>query len=556
MRSSKRWVPRVPATDSGATTTARRPLVVALDPGDVVLGAVEQPLRGGRRSSTSVLGLLLADRVGVVGLDLADRVDGRAGRPPSSSGQGLARARRAGRSVIRPAGASASADGERVAGLHRAGRRRRRRHSGRRGGRPARRAPGSARPARAEVTRSASSCASSMTSSLCGGTMCRPASMSTASRLWLVTTMSASRARAREASAKHSAPYGQRAAPTHSRAGIETSRQAESSTPGSSSSRSPVSVSVGPVAQPLDLLAEPAGLAEPLGRLGLADVEERVVGLLRRTCLQLGQAEVVVPALEHGEGRAAAEQRLDRVGQPGQVVVDELGLQGQGGGGDHHRAVDEQRRHQVGQGLAGARAGLHEQVLAGLGGPRDRPRPSPAGRAAPRRRAPRRRRRRAVSTVGRVACVRVTPRSYRLGTTESRRPRHDRTVGRMRERSGWSTASSTARCTGTTQTSLLGEDDHGRLGRRDQRHDRAPRPRRPARCEAPHVLLFPRQAWWTACFNAAPHRTEIYCDITTPCRTGSRATEVTIDRPRPGRARRRARARSSCSTRTSSPRTR
>jgi protein associated with RNAse G/E len=30
-----------------------------------------------------------------------------------------------------------------------------------------------------------------------------------------------------------------------------------------------------------------------------------------------------------------------------------------------------------------------------------------------------------------------------------------------------------------------------------------------------HVLLFPRDAWWTGSFNAAPHRTEIYCDITT-----------------------------------------
>jgi protein associated with RNAse G/E len=31
-----------------------------------------------------------------------------------------------------------------------------------------------------------------------------------------------------------------------------------------------------------------------------------------------------------------------------------------------------------------------------------------------------------------------------------------------------------------------------------------------------HVILFPRAAWWTATFNAAPRRTEVYCDITTP----------------------------------------
>lgn len=31
-----------------------------------------------------------------------------------------------------------------------------------------------------------------------------------------------------------------------------------------------------------------------------------------------------------------------------------------------------------------------------------------------------------------------------------------------------------------------------------------------------HIILFPRDAWWTAAFNAAPRSTEIYCDITTP----------------------------------------
>lgn len=30
-----------------------------------------------------------------------------------------------------------------------------------------------------------------------------------------------------------------------------------------------------------------------------------------------------------------------------------------------------------------------------------------------------------------------------------------------------------------------------------------------------HALLFPRDAWWTGMFNAAPRHTEIYCDITT-----------------------------------------
>ncbi|WUH94266.1 DUF402 domain-containing protein [Streptomyces sp. NBC_00433] len=42
-----------------------------------------------------------------------------------------------------------------------------------------------------------------------------------------------------------------------------------------------------------------------------------------------------------------------------------------------------------------------------------------------------------------------------------------------------------------------------------------------------HVLLFPREAWWTATFNGAPRRTEIYCDITTPPRWPS-PDEVTM----------------------------
>jgi protein associated with RNAse G/E len=42
-----------------------------------------------------------------------------------------------------------------------------------------------------------------------------------------------------------------------------------------------------------------------------------------------------------------------------------------------------------------------------------------------------------------------------------------------------------------------------------------------------HVILFPRDAWWTAVFNDAPRTTEIYCDITTPPRWVS-PTEVTM----------------------------
>ena len=61
----------------------------------------------------------------------------------------------------------------------------------------------------------------------------------------------------------------------------------------------------------------------------------------------------------------------------------------------------------------------------------------------------------------------------------------------------------------------LGEDEHGvwvgaPSGTAVRRGELATGP-----VEAPHVLLFPRDGWWTGCFNAAPHRTEIYCDVTT-----------------------------------------
>lgn len=44
-----------------------------------------------------------------------------------------------------------------------------------------------------------------------------------------------------------------------------------------------------------------------------------------------------------------------------------------------------------------------------------------------------------------------------------------------------------------------------------------------------HVILFPRGAWWTAVFNAAPRSTEIYCDITTPPEWPSRDTVTMVD---------------------------
>ncbi len=55
----------------------------------------------------------------------------------------------------------------------------------------------------------------------------------------------------------------------------------------------------------------------------------------------------MVASFEDSEGGPAAKFWLHRVGQPRQVVVDELVLQRQRGGGDHHRSVDQQGRNQV-----------------------------------------------------------------------------------------------------------------------------------------------------------------------------------------------------------------
>jgi protein associated with RNAse G/E len=75
----------------------------------------------------------------------------------------------------------------------------------------------------------------------------------------------------------------------------------------------------------------------------------------------------------------------------------------------------------------------------------------------------------------------------------------------------------------------LGEDEHGVwLGlpaesvMRKGHNPEVPLP------EA-HVILFPRDAWWTAVFNAAPRTTEVYCDITTPPEWPSPAEVTMVD---------------------------
>ncbi len=62
----------------------------------------------------------------------------------------------------------------------------------------------------------------------------------------------------------------------------------------------------------------------------------------------------------------------------------------------------------------------------------------------------------------------------------------------------------------------LGEDEHGTwLGARpDLRPSGVSEP--PVVFAEPFVQLVPQGQWWTAVFNDAPARTEIYCDIASP----------------------------------------
>ena len=218
VRSAYRWLARVPATDSGATTTDRRRSSFSTH---ATSKSASASSRWAVSASSESPTLACCRRTGSGSSAFTSPIAARDRRHAGSSSVNASRSGAGSPVVIRPGGASvspsASASPASVSDSYSSG------GSSVRARRAARSIDSGDSSAWAALdTRSASSCASSTTSSLCGGTMCRPASMSTASRLWLVTTMSASRARTRDASAKHSAPYGHRAAPTHSRAGIDT----------------------------------------------------------------------------------------------------------------------------------------------------------------------------------------------------------------------------------------------------------------------------------------------------------------------------------------------
>ena len=47
--------------------------------------------------------------------------------------------------------------------------------------------------------------------------------------------------------------------------------------------------------------------------------------------------------------------------------------------------------------------------------------------------------------------------------------------------------------------------------------------------EEPRAMLFPRDAWWTALFPAAPARLDVYCDVTTPSEWPNPAEVTMVD---------------------------
>ncbi|CAM5653765.1 hypothetical protein SALBM135S_05057 [Streptomyces alboniger] len=99
---------------------------------------------------------------------------------------------------------------------------------------------------------------------------------------------------------------------------------------------------VRPVPHPEQVLAQ---LAAGGGRLEL--VEEALLLVLRHTLVEAVQAQVVRAALEHGELRAAAQQRVQRVHGARQVPLHELALEGERGRGDHHTLAVRQGGHQI-----------------------------------------------------------------------------------------------------------------------------------------------------------------------------------------------------------------
>ena len=106
-------------------------------------------------------------------------------------------------------------------------------------------------------------------------------------------------------------------------------------------------------------------MARPVFHLGQHARHPPVLGLDIPTCLlHAVQAQVARAPLEQG----GPQRHAQGPEQAWQVARIELVLQGLGGGGHQHALAAEQGRHQVGKGLAHARAGFgHEHAPLGDG---------------------------------------------------------------------------------------------------------------------------------------------------------------------------------------------
>ena len=130
-----------------------------------------------------------------------------------------------------------------------------------------------------------------------------------------------------------------------------------------------------PADQPFDLVPEVTPVPGPvagvsgkpmvgLGWFGSAGCERELFA----ASVHLGDplsAQIIAPPFEDGVGEVAA----DGAGHQGEVVGGQLVLEGLGGGCHHDRLVGEGGRDEIGQGLAGAGAGLDHQMATLGDGP-------------------------------------------------------------------------------------------------------------------------------------------------------------------------------------------
>ena len=180
-----------------------------------------------------------------------------------------------------------------------------------------------------------------------GSSSASPSSRSITSaknRWWLTTTTSASSAALRAFSTKQSAWNAQSAPRQLSRVDVTSGQIDAFSGTSASAPRSPVSRRAREGDDPGEV---PRVLARGQAALGGGALEMMV-------------ADVVRAALEQRE----RHRELQRVADERQVALEELVLQRLGAGGDDDLAAVEQRRDEIGEGLAGAGAGFGDQRAA------------------------------------------------------------------------------------------------------------------------------------------------------------------------------------------------